>query len=307
MNSTFLRAAQQGKNGWRSYLLGILILFLAPLTMLFISLIPIGIGLAIFLPSLKGTALKNLIYEPLLGFPIWFFLVIAMFSILCIAVLKLIVERIHHRNFMTLVNAEATPVNWGRVMQGFWVILGLRCLVLSLVYLFKPERYTLSFNASEWFFSTGLAFLLSGFISAFLSLVLYGYLLQGLGKLIRKPVYIIGFFGILSCLLQAASPSPENTSIDLIFSAIRSIFPVWLVLKDDRLELLCGYLTGQYFFSCSIMQAYNAKPPHFSTLFKSAAERLPEGVELLLFTTVSALFYYLCFHVLPKKTSSQST
>jgi uncharacterized protein len=281
MNSTFLNAAQQGINSWRAYLKGILILLFASPTIFIASFIFVYTGLYIFLPGFREIKSADILYGPFLGCQIWPVLFSVFFYSLTIFVLKIVVERIHRRRFITLVNAEEAPVDWARVMQGFGVGLGLHCLLLFLVYLVKPDRYTFSFNAAEWFFSAGFSLLLSGLMSVFIGLVIYGYLLQGLARLIKKPTYIYAFTGVLTGLLSIIFSASSRTFIDWLVVSVTAMLCLLLVLKEERLELLVGYMMSFYFYQFSILETANRKQLPFSTRKNSgpAGSRGVEGVE----------------------------
>lgn len=304
MTSSFLEVARQGKNGWKRYLAGIAILVFVPITIFSILLLLFFLVAAIVSPvfreliSQKGFA-DQLLNIKFYGISINMFVALQALLVLYLFTLKLVMEKIHHRSLFTLFGSNTSSINWQKIVQSFGIWFGLDSLVVLIVYLIQPSRYTLSQSSSEWLATLPFSFLFSGSFALVVSLLFLSYLLQGIGLLIHKPVRLTVAYGlILSTLFLPLSSSP----LRWVGSTICIMTIIWIILKDKRLELVIGFFMEGLFFSMSILTVENSKSL-FPALLTRVSEPLPPLINFLLAVIKVALFYYIFFHTELKESS----
>jgi hypothetical protein len=189
---------------------------------------------------------------------------------------------------MTLFSVD-TAIDWLRVIKGFILWLGLYGISFFLWYLISPSRYSLTFNISEWLPFTLLALIFAPILSLARILFIYGYLLQAVGLLIRNPVILSIVWGLVLGSLSINLKMP----IYWILSVAASTFITWIVIKDNRIELVIGIDISVSLISLLFISSPDSsiKAP---TVFKVAD--VPDFLPLLVsYVLRSGFFYFICF------------
>ncbi|MEM1241253.1 MAG: hypothetical protein AAGI45_15550 [Cyanobacteria bacterium P01_H01_bin.26] len=227
---SFLTVARQGRSSWKRYLASFSIIFIILYSFIFI----LGIldaawaGIPFGLDSLERT-----LYE---SGPQKMLLLLAVVSIGLLIGLGIVVPLIHRRNFLTLINAD-TSIRWQRIAHGFVGFFGLWAINVTVLAIIYPQRYVWTFNWSDWWpFSlwSAMALLIQGTALVFF----YGYSLQAFGGLIRQPVLMSAVWSVSLGLLSLIGN--QTLGFEWIVRIVDGWLLVWLVLKDDRLELAIG-------------------------------------------------------------------
>jgi hypothetical protein len=281
VNGTFLTIARQGRNGWKRYLVGILLALGVPLiiitTIIIISAYISGNSISTKNTDLLlyGNPLRAILFEGL-GGALW---LLGLF---------LAVTRVHRRKFMTLFSVD-NAIDWFRVFKGFIVWLGLFGISFFLWYLIIPSRYFLTFNISEW-----LPFTLLVLVVAPVSLLppilfLYAYLLQAAGLLIRHPLLLSIVFGLIVGSLSINLKMPSYWIIAVAYST----FIAWIVIKDNRLELAIGLVIAEKLIPLLFIGLSDS-------LIKSPTIFMADGPApflplLVTYILRAGLFYFICF------------
>ncbi len=198
---------------------------------------------------------------------------------------------IHRRRLLSLV----TPYkrfDWRRALTGaaVWAALAVVCSVVEAV-LF-PGRYRLTFNPELFFASAALALLLTPLQTATEELIFRGYVLQGLGRLIRPPWLLIVLSAAIFTLPHAGNPEvgeapwlvlPQYFMIGALLAAV--------TLKDGRLELAIGIHAANNLFTGIVA---NIEPSVISTdaIFTSVFD---PAYALVALTLASAFTYAILF------------
>jgi uncharacterized protein len=282
VTSPYLAIAQQGKNGWQRYLSGLLVLagFLLLAT---IQIIIIGM-------LIWGTK-KNLDGSPHF---MWFFKNAygMMISSLLIGIafltgLAMVMERMHHRKFLTLISPDST-IQWKRMAQGLGLWFGLRFFGLLICSIVMPSRYVFSFNPYEWFPYALLALICLPIFTLVRHLTLYAYLLQGMGLWLRNPYYLAIVWGL--CLSLTGGLIHPLIWLNN-FASVAMI--CWIVLKKEcRQELVIGFTCADLFIRILFLKNLDASPytPTIYTFHGSTTTLLGPSIYLISL----GLFYY-CF------------
>ena len=282
MTQTFLGVARQGRNRFRDYLIGILLI----ISSTFIVTIPILLVIMVT-ASLYGIVAfdKGGINLFLYGNP---FRIIMFFGAIhagMIPGLFLAIQRVHHRDLLTLVTPDLS-ISWHRIFKGFIVFLTIWLVSFPVWYLINPSRYTVTFNGTEQISYSLFAILFLPIISS-VEALLYGYILQGLGLVIRKTPLLLITFSLISCI-------SAKTIDDCIMRSLMAIFMAWIVLKDNRTELLIGILAASTLISTIIISTVGSQF-NLPTIIKIPDSNSPLALRLVGFLLSSSLFYYICF------------
>lgn len=216
----YIALAECGRNQWWRYLTGVLIILL----------------FAEVLGSVPLLMLRHFYdYSGMRAF-----LAVNFGALVGLAGVVVAVVLIHRRSMLSLITPYAR-FDWRRAAQGFgvWFVLGAaNCVIESLLY---PGRYRLTFDPETFFLFAAVALCLTPLQAATEELLFRGYVMQGLGLLIKKPAIIAIASAVIFMLPHLANPEvaqnpllapPQYLVIGLLLAAV--------TLRDGRLELAIG-------------------------------------------------------------------
>ena len=218
----YLDLAQQGRNDWWRYALGV---FTIAFFWLVLGYVPYIL--------LVGSGMET---SPLLDF------VAINFSIfMMLAGLAVTVKLIHRRLLRSLVTPEAR-VDWRRIGRGALVWAVIAAVIVVVEHLLFPERYYLSFNPERFLPFLAVVLVLTPIQCAAEELVFRGYAMQGLGLLTRRPAVIAAASSLAFTVPHLLNPEVGHHGA-LIMAA--NYFAIGLLLatvtlRDGRLELAIG-------------------------------------------------------------------
>ncbi len=229
---TYLDLAQKGKNDWWRYLLGFLLIF---------ALWQV-IGA---IPTLVLFALNLLDANVLVSF------VVFMFASVCfLAGIFLAVRLIHQRRFLTLIT-PAARFSFGRFFQGFFVWLVLVGLMAAAEAFLHPGRYVWTLDLPRFLPFVFLALVLLPIQTSTEELFFRGYLLQGLGQLRLRNIWLLSLISGLAFgpphLLNPEAQS--NPLLMLVYYVSMGAVMAYVTLRDGRLELALGLHAANNLFS----------------------------------------------------------
>lgn len=296
MGEQYLDSVRLGKNQWWRYLLGILIILGAWLlvgSMLY--LVAVSFGIFIDLSSIgsdpvSGAAsLEQLVQSapPLATFTGTFL----TFVPLLVGVF-LVVRFIHGRPFLTLITPHRR-VDWCRLMQGFVVFGALLVLITAVEVLLYPGRYQLSLNLPRF-----LPFMMVGLVlipiqTASEEVLFRGYFMQGLSLLVRSPLILALFSGLVFTLPHLANPElaagPWLVAPQYLIVGFALAF---ITLRDNGLELALGVHAANNLF-VGLVATFPDSAIQGETVFLSAA--MDPVYSLISVVVAYALFYGLMF------------
>jgi membrane protease YdiL (CAAX protease family) len=217
----YLTLARLGRNEWWRYALGAAVILFSWIVL---GWIPYG-----WITALGGGAL-------LADFVAVNFSIAMMLAGLIVAV-----KLIHRRALLTLVTGEG-GIDWRRIARavGVWAVLGLATAAAE--HLLYPERYYLSFSAERFFPFAAVALLLTPLQAATEELVFRGYVMQGLGLVLRRPAVIALLSAGLFTLPHLLNPEVQQHGALLLGTSyfVIGLLLAIVTLRDGRLELAIG-------------------------------------------------------------------
>lgn len=220
----FLALADAGRNAWWRYLLGMVII-----TVSWVFGGGFAYGLVLHVP---------------LGEITEFVAINASILLLLVGVL-VTVKLLHRRSWRTLVTPRA-GLDWRRMAEGAAVWVGLAIIGALAEHLLFPGRYVWSLDLRRWLPFVAAALLLTPLQCAAEELVFRGYVVQALGRLLRRPVAL----AVLSSMVFAIPHlfNPEIATYGLVIMATNyfamGLFLASVALRDGRLELAIGAHAG---------------------------------------------------------------
>ncbi|WP_159950502.1 CPBP family intramembrane glutamic endopeptidase [Polaribacter septentrionalilitoris] len=234
----FIQQAYKGNREWYFWLLT---LFLAFIGWQIVGVIPLFLvafnassGLAEFTKAAEDSFMS-------LGINSNLFLFLIIFSFACGLLLLFVgVKYIHKRSITSLITSR-DKIDWNRIKFGFlsWGILAVISIVIG-IYL-APENYVWNFRTIPFFTLLVISFLFLPLQTSFEELLFRGYLMQGIGALIKNRWFPLIFTSVLFGLLHGANPEVEKLGyISMVFYIGTGFFYGLTTLMDEGTELALG-------------------------------------------------------------------
>lgn len=281
---------------WWRYLVGVLIVIFAVI----VGQIPFTI--AVFYKAFQeGSALEDMdeskmisLLEPNLNL----FLMLLSFAVGLVAVL-LVSKYLHKQSLTHLTTARAT-IDWKR----FWFIFLLwgvfsSGMVLIDYFFFTPEDYLLNFKLIPFIILAIIAIALVPLQTSFEEYLFRGYLMQGIGVLVKNKWVPLITTSLVFGLLHIANPEVKQLGyVIMVYYIGTGLFLGIVTLMDEGLELALGFHAANNLFTALLVTAdWTAFQTH--SILKDMSD--PEAMGLAeIFVPVFVIFPILLF-ILSKK------
>jgi uncharacterized protein len=217
----YLALAALGRNEWWRYLLGAAVILFSWIVLGWVPYV-----------WLAAHGRQELLLQ---------FLAVNFSIIMMLAGLAVAVKFIHRRPLMTLVTG-GRAVDWGRIAGAamVWAVLGLA--TIGVEHLLSPERYYLSFSAERFLPFATVALVVTPLQTATEELVFRGYVMQGLGLVVKHPVVIAVASAALFVLPHLLNPEAQQHGAALLGASyfVIGLLLAAVTLRDGRLELAIG-------------------------------------------------------------------
>lgn len=295
MAETYLSVARQGRNVWWRYPLSLMLALGLTINASLYMAMPFIFGVAI-----RGGALPDNTVR--MSEPVWFFGMTVVIGGLMAFGLALAITAIHQRPWRTVINPQGR-IHWRRMGLGLVVWLGLMLLNIGLLAWADRDRYTLQFTTG-WLWRWVPTLLTVPFAALMPSLV-YGYLLQGLGLLIPRPIRLTAVVAVLAGLIAVVSQPTAPTAIDWATTVITAAFMVWMILQDQGLELFLGIQAASWLVQTQLVSAPDVAPFFPALLTLQSSETTWLG--FITWLARLGLFYAICLLWWPRQTVEDST
>lgn len=226
----YVEAAQQGKNQWWRYLLGLVVIVVAFLIVG--TAASVGVSFALTgQPDHTVLGPFGLFLFTMAGFP--FFL----------AGTLLVVALIHRRHPRTLVTAQS-QIDWRRVGQGFVAWFIPLCLVGVLgQYLFYPDSFSFTTDLATFALFVPLALVFTAIQTTSEELFYRGYIVQGASRIWTNRAFLALMSGVIFTIPHLLNPEVRAGGWLTVFSNyFLGTGLVWAVvsLVDGTTELAIG-------------------------------------------------------------------
>jgi CAAX protease family protein len=169
------------------------------------------------------------------------FIAINFSIIMMLAGLAVAVKVIHRRPLTTLVTGEGS-IAWARIARAAlaWAVIGVAFAVVE--HLLYPGRYYLSFSAERFLPFAAVALVLTPLQTATEELVFRGYVMQGLGLIVKTPAVVAILSAAIFALPHLFNPEVQQHGAGLLGASyfVIGLLLAAVTLRDGRLELAMG-------------------------------------------------------------------
>lgn len=247
----YIRQTYNVLHDWWRYMIGVALIFIFWQV---IGMIPLLIFLGI--EVVKGADLANISdisnIAALLGNNLFLFLMLISFAIGLVGVI-MSSKLIHKQSFLHLTTSRK-KIDWKRFWFIFiiWGVFSTGSTVLS--FYLAPEEYVFNLNLQPFLILCALVILIMPFQTSFEEYLFRGYLMQGLGVLLKNrwaPLFITSIgFG----LLHGLNPEVDKLGpIMMVFYIGTGLVLGIMTLMDDGLELALGFHAANNMFTALLV------------------------------------------------------
>ena len=280
---------------WWRYLVGIIIVIVGVI----VGQIPFTI--AVFYKAFSnGDKLQDMdesklmtVLEPNLNL----FLMLLSFAVGLVAVL--FVAKFIHKQSITNLTTSRPKIDWKR----FWFVFifwGVISSGLVLVdYILSPEDYVLNFKLVPFLVLCLIAIIFVPLQTSFEEYLFRGYLMQGIGVLVKNKWVPLIITSIIFGSLHIANPEVEKLGyVIMVYYIGTGLFLGIMTLMDEGLELALGFHAANNLFTALLVTAdWTAFQTH--SVFKDLSDPTAAGFADV-FMPVLVVFPIILF-ILSKK------
>ncbi|WP_440880573.1 lysostaphin resistance A-like protein [Tenacibaculum sp. C7A-26P2] len=234
----FIQQAYKGRNEWFIYLMT---LFVVGFGWQFLGVIPLLItafGHAEDINEFHAAAQSN--FTGLgINSNLYLFLIILMFAF-GLLFLMLGVKFLHKRPFKTVITSR-NRIDWKRFWFSFisWGLISF--FVVTIGIMIEPEHYTWNFKPLSFLVLVLISFLFLPIQTSFEELLFRGYLMQGLGILVKNRWFPLIMTSVIFGLLHGANPEVAKLGpITMVFYIGTGLLFGVVTLLDEGMELALG-------------------------------------------------------------------
>ena len=235
----YIKQAFKAEHDWWLYLAGVVLIFIGNA----VGQIPYTVALIVEAIA-KGEDLSSMDMNSmmsLLDSNSSFFLMLLSFAV-GLGVLFLVVKYIHKQSLLSLTTSRSR-IDWSRFWFAF-LIWGSITVIFTLVdYLFiSPENYSFNFKPIPFLILLLISVVFTPLQTSFEEYLFRGYLMQGLGVLVKNRWFPLIFTSILFGMMHIVNPEIEKLGYILLVHYIGTGFLLGITtLMDEGLELALGF------------------------------------------------------------------
>ncbi|GGZ68692.1 CPBP family intramembrane glutamic endopeptidase [Algibacter mikhailovii] len=249
----YIEQAYKGLYEWWRYILGIVIIFLA---WQFIGMLPLGAALIFKTIGQDSSNIPSDIpgIMNVLGSNLFLFLMLFSFAVGLVGVF-IAAKGLHRLPILNLTTSRS-KIDWKR----FWFIFILWGVVSSSVVLIdfylSPEDFELNFKLKPFLILLVIAVILIPLQTSFEEYFFRGYLLQGIGVVLKNRWVPLLITSIGFGLMHIANPEVEKLGyVIMIYYIGTGLFLGIITLMDDGLELALGFHAANNLFTALLVTA----------------------------------------------------
>ena len=234
----FFQTAYKGLNDWWMYFVTLILMFvftqLGTVPLIFVAFKQVNFNLEKFRIAGQNNFMNIGIDSNL------FLFLMVLGAAVGIAGLFIGVRYIHNKQFKWIITAREN-VDWKRIIYGFslWGILSAVLIFIGIM--MEPAVYEWNFNLIPFLILVFISFVFIPLQTSLEEFIFRGYLMQGIGLLVKNKWFPFLFTSILFGLLHGANPEIEKMGqLALIFYIAAGFFFGIITLMDDGMELSLG-------------------------------------------------------------------
>ncbi len=165
------------------------------------------------------------------------------------------VKYVHKQTLASLTTAR-NKVNWKRVFFAFGLWGLITAAMIFIDYYMAPEKYLLNFDLQSFLILAVIGVLLIPLQTSFEEYLFRGYLMQGIGILVRNRWFPLLLTSLIFGLLHIANPEVEKIGyIIMVYYIGTGLFLGIITLMDDGIELALGFHAANNLVSALLVTA----------------------------------------------------
>ncbi len=290
----YIKQAFKVEHDWWLYLVGVIIIFIGVM----IGQIPFTVAVIAKAVADGGnlSAMDTASMMSILDSNLNLFLMLLSFAV-GLAAVFLVAKYIHKQTLRSLTTSRVS-IDWSRFWFAF-LIWGVTtaCFIL-LEYYASPENYTFNFKPIPFLILVLISVVFIPLQTSFEEYFFRGYLMQGLGVLVKNRWIPLIFTSTLFGLMHIANPEIEKLGYVLLVHYIGTGFLLGIMtLMDEGLELALGFHAANNLIAALLVTAdWTAFQTH--SILKDISEPEMSNVEVF-FPVV--IIYPIVLFVFAKK------
>jgi len=234
----YIQQAYKGNNQWYHWIFTLILVFFGWQIIGVFPLTGVAISYSSDMNEFANAAQNNFMTLKIDKNLFLFLIIISFISGLLTLILG--VKYIHRRTFKSLVTSR-NLIDWKRFWFAFFT-WGIIAIILTIVGIFmSPENYIWNFKPIPFFTLLAVSFLFLPFQTTFEELLFRGYLMQGIGTVVKNRWFPLIFTSVCFGLLHGANPEVEKLgAISMVFYIGTGFFYGIITLMDEGTELALG-------------------------------------------------------------------
>lgn len=183
-----------------------------------------------------------------------------------------------HKQSITKLTTSRNKIDWKRFWFAF-LLWGIVSSVMILIgYFLTPEDFVVNFNLKPFLILCAIAILLIPIQTSFEEYLFRGYLMQGIGVLVKNKWLPLIITSTVFGLLHIANPEVDVMGNQImIFYIGTGLFLGILTLMDDGMELALGFHLANNLFTALLVTAdWTAFQTH--SILKDMSDPTESGV-----------------------------
>lgn len=235
----YIAQAFKIKHDWWRYLVGLIIIFIGwqmiGVTPLIITAFIEAGDIETFTKATESNFMS-------LGMNSNLFLVLIIFSFaMGLAGIWFASRFLHEQKFRVLTTSRK-KVDWGRIWFSFFLVVIVNSILFGISYYTEPEIYQLNFKLVPFIILLLIAVFLLPLQTSFEEYLFRGYLMQGIGVLVKNKWLPLLFTSITFGLLHGLNPEMDKLGPIMMVYYIGTGFLLGIMtLMDDGMELALGF------------------------------------------------------------------
>lgn len=250
----YIQQAFKGKTEWWRYIVGVLIILVG------VGLFSFPHSIAIMMKQMQGsdidmTRLDDVSYILTL-FESNLNLFYMMLPFVGGFIFLFITSKFLHKLSITSLTTSRTKIDWKRILFSFffWGIVSSAMVLLG--YFLAPEDYVMNFNLKPFLILAVLAIVLVPLQTSFEEYLFRGYLMQGIGVLVKNRWVPLIVTSATFGLMHYANPEVEKLGpIIMVYYIGTGLFLGVMTLMDEGLELALGFHAANNLFTALLVTA----------------------------------------------------
>jgi len=238
MKMNFIQQAFKGNKEWYWYLITMAVVFVF---WQILGVIPLATVAFLKTGNLADFQTASLDGFASIGIDSNFYLFLMLFTLIMgLLGLLLSIKFIHKRAIKTVITGR-NSIDWKRVFYSFGLWFSISIILMLVAYSLAPEDLVWNFKLVPFLILVIISFLFIPLQTSFEELLFRGYLMQGLGVLVKNRWLPLLLTSIVFGLLHGANPEVARLGYGLMVYYIGTgLFFGIITLMDEGTELALG-------------------------------------------------------------------